>query len=64
MRRHRLARRHDGRGSGPVRAACQVPVLGQEADIGVRSQSEGLRETAVQAPPFAWQQMGVKHLPD
>ena len=61
--------RRDRRGGGEVRAACQMPVLGQVAlhragshRVGPSRERRG--EAAMQAPPFARQQMSVKHLPD
>jgi len=39
-------------------------VLGQQPGVGVRPRGKGLRETVVQVPPFARQQVSVEHLPD
>ena len=39
-------------------------MLGQQPGVGVRPRGKGLRETVVQVPPFARQQVSVGHLPD
>ena len=62
--RDREPRGGQGRDGRPVLAASQMPVLRQAGRVAVVPRGQRLGQAPVQAPPFAWQQVGVDHLLD